>query len=202
MAFLGVILGPMFSAKTSSLIEQLELQAVLGRNILVVSPQMDNRCSDTLFTHSNGRSSPYSVLKLPGLLHVMKLPALANTHVVGVDEGQFFGDLIGGVRALLELGKIVWVAGLSGDIHQRALGDMLHLVPMADEVRCLRALCLQCCDGTPAPFTQRRVGNEGGAVVQIGANDVYEAVCRRHLRGSSSSLEKEREKERESKAQK
>ena len=39
---------------------------------------------------------------------------------------------------------------------------------------------MDCKDGTPGPFTKRIVQNED--LELVGGNDMYKAVCRRHLK--------------------
>lgn len=178
MAYLGVILGCMFSEKTTELVRQVGLEQVLGRRAMVAVPDLDTRVVDTLYTHSRGTNTGIRARRVP--CDALSQLDAAGVDVVGVDEAQFFTDLVPAVRALLAAGKVVWVAGLSGDFRQRAMGDILALIPMADNVLYLRALCLLCRDGTKASFTKRLDGTST-AVVEIGAADKYVAVCRKHV---------------------
>jgi thymidine kinase len=43
----------------------------------------------------------------------------------------------------------------------------------------LSALCMDCCNGTPGPFTKRIVQSD--ALELVGGMDMYKAVCRKHL---------------------
>lgn len=178
MAFLGVILGCMFSEKTTELMRQVGLERVLGGRAVVVVPDLDTRVTTHLYTHSQGTNTGVPVQRV-GATALTHLDT-ADVDVIGVDEAQFFADLVPAVRAFLAAGKVVWVAGLSGDYLQRPMGDLLALIPLADNVLYLRALCLLCRDGTKASFTKRLDG-ANHAVVDIGAADKYVAVCRRHL---------------------
>lgn len=176
MAYLGVILGCMFAEKTTELLRQVRLECLLGRSAVVVVPDLDTRCAATVYTHSGG--SAVAPTRVP---HTALASLDTAADVVAVDEAQFFTDLVPAVEALLTRGKTVWVAGLSGDYLQRPMGDVLRLVPLADNVVYLRALCLLCRDGTRASFTRRTDGCSD--VIDIGAADKYVAVCRRHLTG-------------------
>jgi thymidine kinase len=83
---------------------------------------------------------------------------------------------------MLRAGKTVWVCGLNGNWAQRRLGCMLDLIPFADDMQFMRALCMDCADGTLASFTCRRdMGANLKCDVDIGAYDKYIPVCRRHL---------------------
>ena len=53
---------------------------------------------------------------------------------------------------------------------------MHKLYPLCDSIIKLKALCLQCNDGTEAIFSKRIIDDKGQT--SIGAEDKYIAVCR------------------------
>ena len=75
--------------------------------------------------------------------------------------------------------KTIIVAGLDGDYKQEPFGDILKLIPHAERVKKLSALCLKCNDGTPASFTKRIISSKLQTLV--GSSESYIAVCRKHL---------------------
>jgi thymidine kinase len=176
MSFLGVIIGCMFAEKTSELLRQVRLETILGKSVTVVVPDIDTRITDVVYTHhgDNGGVSPVKVD------HLQLTSFALDTDVVAIDEGQFFADLVPAVTNLLSQGKTVWVAGLSGDFQQRPLGHILDLIPLADNVVYLRALCLLCKNGTRASFSKRLDAHNKNPV-DIGDCNKYVAVCRKHL---------------------
>jgi thymidine kinase len=94
--------------------------------------------------------------------------------VVGIDEGQFFPDLLHFVELWANLGKIVIVAALDGTFQRKPFGNVLSLVPLAESVTKLNSVCMMCY--ADAPFT-RRLTSETEVEV-IGGADKYIAVCR------------------------
>jgi thymidine kinase len=102
-----------------------------------------------------------------------------DADVVAVDEAQFFKGLRPFVERTLKHDKHVILTGLDGDFQQRVFGELLELIPLADDVTKLKALCMECLDGTLGPFSKRTVKNDEQELV--GECDVYRAVCRRHL---------------------
>jgi thymidine kinase len=102
-----------------------------------------------------------------------------NSNVIVVDEGQFFTDMRATVEKLLAMGKTVIIGGLDGDFRQMPFGELFTLIPLADKVIKLSAICMICRDGTLAPFTKRIV--TGTTQEMVGASDKYMAVCRKHL---------------------
>jgi len=171
-------MGGMFSEKSSELLRQVRLEQVLGRKAIVVVPDIDTRVDTHIYTHSQGTNTGVEAHPLPTTgLATLDIHAV---DVIAVDEAQFFTGLVTSVTLFLNAGKVVWVAGLNGDFRQRAMGDLLKLIPMADNVLYLRALCLLCNDKTKASFTKRLDSNNEN-VVDIGTADKYVAVCRKHL---------------------
>ena len=67
------------------------------------------------------------------------------------------------------------VAALDGTFQRQAFNRVLELVPLAEDVTKLTAVCTSC--RGPASFTTR-YGNET-AVEVIGGADKYTATCRR-----------------------
>jgi len=131
---LELILGPMYSGKTTTLLQHV------GANTLVVNHSFDTRTGNSIRSH-DGIEAP--AIKCT---HIRDLPRTYDT--VLVDEAQFFESLEG----VEDLAPHVVVAGLSGDFMRRPFGKILDLIPKADKITFLQAVCA--C-GAPARFTQR-----------------------------------------------
>jgi thymidine kinase len=174
---LSIIMGNMFSGKTSELIRRLKRLKVIGKNILVINSGKDVRSPDeVLKTHDNVKFNCHKVFDL---FDLVRLDAFENADIIAIDEAQFFPRLKKFVEFCLYHGKEVILAGLDADSFQRKFGELLDCVPLACEVTKLSALCMRCNNGTPGPFTKRTVDNK--ELELIGGSDMYEAVCRNHL---------------------
>ncbi len=68
---------------------------------------------------------------------------------------------------------MVIVAALDGTFERKPFGEVLSLIPHADDVSKLKAVCA--C-GKDAPFSHRTTKET--AVEVIGGGDKYEALCR------------------------
>jgi thymidine kinase len=100
--------------------------------------------------------------------------------VVIIDEGQFYGDLYAFVTKWADrLSVEIVVAGLDGDSNRAPFGDMLRLIPQAEELVRLSAFCSQCKNGTEAHFTKSLIRKE--EQVAIGGANIYLPVCRKHF---------------------
>ena len=80
-------------------------------------------------------------------------------------------------------GKIVIIAALDGTFQRKPFGRVHELIPIAESVTKLCAVCIVC--GDDAAFTQRTIDSE--QVELIGGNDIYRPVCRKcfHQAGKS-----------------
>ncbi|XP_066292720.1 thymidine kinase, cytosolic-like isoform X3 [Branchiostoma lanceolatum] len=108
--------------------------------------------------------------------------------VIGIDEGQFFPDVVPFCDEMANQGKTVIVAALDGTFQKKGFGDILNLVPLAESVIKLQAVCMSCYNH--ASYT-KRLGQETEVEV-IGGCEKYMAVCRDcHQLSPSKILHKE-----------
>tara|TARA_Y100000389_G_scaffold203186_1_gene250812 strand:- start:7771 stop:8271 length:501 start_codon:yes stop_codon:yes gene_type:complete len=166
-------MGNMFSGKTTEMIRRLKRYNVIGKRVVVINSQKDTRSpEEVLRTHDN---VTFRCIKTNDL-------TIVNTDecdVVALDEAQFFTGLKTFVEKELGAGKTILLAGLDGDYRQRTFGELLDCIPLANEVTKLAAMCMDCHDGTRGPFTKRIV--DSNQLELVGGDDMYKAVCRRHL---------------------
>lgn len=180
---LDLIAGPMFSSKTTTLLGRLFAEAAIGKKVLYINHSKDNRSEGDFSTHNPlyKEKPKHKSVEFVVLSSMLKIENPENYDVIGVDEGQFFKDLIQGVIYLVEeLDKHVIVAGLNGSHKRDKFGDVLELEPMSDTYTKLTAWCLECAKKklrVPAPFTHKISG--GGNLEEIGGIDKYIPVCRR-----------------------
>ncbi|GFY45855.1 thymidine kinase, cytosolic [Trichonephila inaurata madagascariensis] len=166
-----VIFGPMFSGKTTELIRRMRRYQIAKHNCLIVKYANDVRYdSNNIATHDRQCLSAVCATTLTDLKNMA-----CNYSVIGIDEGQFFPDTVSFAEEMANNGKIVIVAALDGTFQRKAFGDILQLVPLAESVIKLTAVCMLCFD--EASFT-KRIGLETEVEI-IGGTDKYMAVCRK-----------------------
>lgn len=182
---LRVVVGPMFAGKTSEIQSVVRRYGCLGRSVLVITADIDNRYQTSVaaIVNHDRAAIPARAVDVRGLAAVLEWPEFAAATAVVVDEAQFFIDcLIPFVREAVDRhGKHVVVVGLDGDAERRPFGDVLALIAHADSIEKKTALCRHCGDGTPAIFTRRFAPPAEAGQVAVGGADMYEPVCRRHF---------------------
>ena len=174
-AYLELILGPMFSGKTSRLLEIYKQCTFCNIPVAVINHSSDNRYDiNTVLSTHDQQKIPCFAFSL--LSEILSHPSIIEQQVVLINEGQFFPDLEPVVKTLLHQGKKIYIAGLDGDFQQKKFGAILDLIPLCDKVSKLHSLCSQCKDGTPGIFSMRLTKETQQTLV--GA-DNYIPVCRR-----------------------
>lgn len=173
--WIEIICGPMFSGKSEEIIKRLRRAQIAKRRVQIFKHGMDARYDATsIVSHSQ--------MSLPGLAvnDAEQILDLVDdrTELVAIDEGQFFGENIVAVtNKLANQGKRVIVAGLDLDYKGQPFGPMPQLMCCAEYVTKQLAICMSC--GEPANFTQRLT--KATEQVVVGADETYEARCRRHF---------------------
>ena len=177
----------MFSGKSTELARRIRRHKVANRQCLVVKYAADTRYEDEAGRREGGTDGA-ATLKGCVVTHdrqaLTAVPAktladvdnVAHAYdVIGIDEGQFFGDVVEYCEKWANEGKTVIVAALDGTFQRQAFNQVLGLVPLAEEVTKLSAVCTVCCE--KAAFT-KRIGSADTTVEIIGGADMYVATCR------------------------
>lgn len=174
-----VICGSMFSGKTEELIRLIRRSMHARKSVQVFKSSLDTRCNTTVIrTHDD---TQFNAIAVPDAvsLEAMLEPGV---QVVGIEEVQFLDEPIVDLCVRLADGGVsVIVAGLDQDFRGRPFTFMPRLMALAETVMKLHAICKVC--GEEASRTQRLVDGRPASwnepTILIGADDTYEARCRR-----------------------
>ena len=130
-----LIFGPMFSGKSTELHRRIRRHKIAGRSVLLIKYKDDTRyahiCgSNANVTHDHQTLPAHSAKELMGNMDNIA----HNYDVIGIDEGQFFGDVVAFCDRWANKGKVVICAALDGTYEREMFNDILKLVPMAESV--------------------------------------------------------------------
>lgn len=179
---LDIVVGPMFSGKSTYALSYIRRQQAIGKNVLVVKPNIDNRYSQEsiLITH-NQEKTPCVLWDIE--VDIYPTEKMKQSDCIVLEEAQFFRGLSNFIEWFLQAHKKdILIVGLDGDAHQHTFGEILHCIPWATTITKLNALCCRCRDGTLAPYTKKKRGDVHEQV-DVGGAEKYESVCLRHLVG-------------------
>ena len=166
-----LILGPMFSGKTTELHRRLRRQEYAHRKVLLVKSVRDSRYTQNHAVNSTHDKNTFRALAVNELREVGE--RVRDVDVVGIDEGQFFHDIAEFSERLANEGKVVVVAALNGTFQKEHFGNVHLLYPKAESIDKLTAVC-NC--GNEAHFTKRF--SESKEIIEVGGAEKYKAVCR------------------------
>ena len=179
--YLGIYLGPMFSGKTTKLIQLHKIRTYIGKEVIVINYIADTRYSDVML-------STHDRIMIPCILiHDLKdawenpentyYNKIHSADTILINEGQFFKGLFDTVLEMVEKEKKdVHICGLDGDFKRNPFGEILQLIPYCDHVEKLTSLCACCKDGTPGLFSHRITSENEQIVV---GTDNYKPLCRK-----------------------
>lgn len=168
---LDLILGSMFSGKTTRLIELYHEFKNKNINVVAINFADDTRYHDTMLSTHDNVMIP--CIQCHNLNEIIDNENIKNSSVVLINEGQFFQDIFEASVKLVETyHKHVVICGLDGDFKRIKFGRICDLIPLCDSIIKLQAKC-NC--GKDAIFSHR-VTNELAQVV-IGSSN-YIPLCR------------------------
>lgn len=187
-AYLELITGPMFSGKTSKLLEIYKQCNFCNIPVAVINHSADTRYDDAMLSSHDKFMIPcIQTEKIENIWFYKNLDETYNSHigsnhlqlrnadVILINEGQFFDDLYDCVVDMLKENKKVYVSGLDGDFERKKFGQILDLLPLCDKVTKLTSLCSLCKNGEAGIFSMRL--SKDKMQMLIGSNN-YIPVCR------------------------
>lgn len=175
------IIGPMYSEKTSDLISRIRRAAYADQAGVIIKCKRDTRyeAGEVIAAHSElrQRSSPGGPAMAPIRVVVAERlsDVLVTEPVVGVDEGQFFPDLIEQCELWAAQGRRVIFAALDASFAREPFGDVCVFLARCESVVKNHGTCMMC-RGRDSAFTKRLGPSK--ELIEIGGRESYIAVCR------------------------
>jgi thymidine kinase len=187
--YLELIIGPMFSGKTSEILQIYKQCKFCNIPVSIINHTIDKRYHDTMVSSHDKIMAPcFQANKLNDIWTNSGFIESGNnsdnyahnllrtSDVILINEGQFFPDLYEVVSDMLDNNKKIYICGLDGDFERKKFGTIIDLIPLCDKVRKLTSLCSLCKDGTPGIFSMRLTAETEQTVV---GSDNYIPVCRK-----------------------
>lgn len=176
MAYLEIIVGPMFSGKTKKLISTYN-SLKNTESIIAINHSLDTRYGDNVICSHDKESIPS--LMINNLFDSWFNEEDENYEIIHksdyilINEAQFFSQLYVTVKNMLENNKKIFIYGLDGDYLCKEFGEILKLIPLSSKIEKLSGICKMC--GGNSIFTHRLTKDD--SQVSVGNNN-YIPVCR------------------------
>ena len=184
--YLELIIGPMWSGKTSKLLDLYRQMTFCEIPTMVINYSHDTRYSETqLSTHDQRKIDCIMALQLKEIADITSISreyttsetdAFSKSEVILINEGQFFSDVVEWTEQAVDVyHKKVYICGLDGDFERKPFGNWLDLIPICDKVSKLNSYCGNC-KKFPAIFTYRKTKDQHQTLI---GSDEYLPVCRK-----------------------
>ncbi len=194
--YLEIIVGPMFSGKTTHIIQLYKKMSAEGKKVSVI-----NYLDDTIYhasmlsTHDKvmipciqtknirdvwdtnlDLTSSWSMTDKEMNTAPEGFSGLKSADIILINEGQFFQDLQECVLEMVNVyKKHVSICGLDGDFQQQKFGQLLDLIPHCNRIEKLTTYCSVCKTGV-AIFSKRLSPEKEQLVI---GSENYIPVCRK-----------------------
>ena len=187
MAKLYFYYSSMNAGKSTNLLQSSYNYKERGMNTLVLAPRLDDRYGEGRVTSRIGIESEATTFGSDTDLYALVADASneEQLHCVLIDEAQFLTRdqvfQVGEVTDLLNIPVLAY--GLRTDFQGEPFEGSKYLLAWSDTLKEIKAIC-HC--GTKATMVVRldETGTaiRDGAQVEIGGNDRYVSMCRRHFK--------------------
>ena len=139
---LSIYVGPMFSGKTTTLINMYNVNK--SNHKIIIDYNIDDLNNDT-----HGVLESHDGIKLPCIKCRNFASQEFNEKIndasfIYINEAQFFPDLFQFVSYMLSMNKTIYIYGLDGDYKQNKIGHILDLIPLCDHIHKLKGKCFTC----------------------------------------------------------
>ena len=189
MAKLYFYYSAMNAGKTTNLLQSRHNYAERGMNTLVIKPRIDSRSGENCVRSRIGLEA--EAVDVDPSINLLDLVQNASEgqriHCVLVDEAQFLSaDQVDQLSEVVDALNIPVLAyGLRTDFLGALFKGSRQLLALADELREIKTVC-HC--GRKATMVVRFDGEgqpmHSGDQIQIGGNETYVSMCRRHFKES------------------
>lgn len=178
MGKITLIIGCMFSGKSTEIIKIYNKCKTEENNILLINHKIDTRYGQNVMSSHNNIQLP--CLTCSELTKIVGTKMYNNADMIMIDEAQFFPDLFDFATNAADIhNKELFIAGLDGDYKRKPFGDISKLISYCDNIIKLKSYCKYCnSKNKNAIFTKRIVDSDQQFLV--GGSESYIPVCRKH----------------------
>ena len=178
MEKITLIIGSMFSGKTTECLRLLDNKRIAKKKCLIIKYSRDTRYDDEFITtHSQYQYNKTNIKHFETITTDDVDNIIDDGYqVVFIDEGQFFKDIHLMCDDLANNGVEVLVSALDGDYKQEPFGDIPKLIAISEKVIKLSGVCMFCND-KKGSFTVRTIKSDEHEL--IGGEEMYKSACRK-----------------------
>ena len=179
---LKLYVGPMFSGKSTKLLQQVERYKYAKKEVICFKPAMDNRYTKEgmIVTHSGMQVPCVLVNTGKDVVDYFSNKSLPNA--IAVDEAFMIDNVSDACLHFFYNSRIdVIVSTLDMSSSLTQFEEVSRLMSHATHVKKCKAVCTVC--GQDASYTMRKEEFNDTSLIHVGGDDIYEARCLKHHSG-------------------
>lgn len=169
---INLILGCMFSGKTSELVRRYNRHTIGGRKCIMIKYKNDTRYDDeAVVTHDK--------IKIKAFVceYLYEADDFINKYdVICIDELQFYKDAHIICDSWANKGKIIEACGLNGTFNRTPFPVISNIIPLAENITFLKAVCKE--NSNDAVYSHINIDVHDNSTEIIGGDEKYDAVDR------------------------
>lgn len=176
---LVLILGPMYSGKTTLMFDKVKRYHMRGLKCVLVKPMKDKRYTNdgTVSTHDGTKMKGLNISSL------LEIENIDKYDVIGIEEAHLFDncDLSQQLKTIEDKYKnknfVFFISTLNGTFNQKPLEQTSKLLPLATEIIHLTSVCYnyKTCGNDKAGYTKKIVNSN--KEIEVGGEDMYLPTC-------------------------
>ena len=125
-----IIVGSMYSGKSSALSTIISRYDHTNKKTMLIVSDIDIREEDSVISTHSSIIKNKPAIKCKYLMNLIDTDDFVNADVIGIDECQFFSDLLDFVKYVDKLdNKILIISGLDGNFNREPFGQVLECIP-------------------------------------------------------------------------
>lgn len=181
--FFNVYIGPMFGAKTTRLLTDIDRLKYKGRKVIAFKPNVDKRyAEDKITSHNNGSIKACCIDDANDIFNVIESFKLDGTSIdtIAVDEAFMIKRIDSVLVSLYKQGYNIIVASIQMDTKEKPFENIKNILPWATKIEICPAVCTMC--NEDAYFTEALFDIENATQEEkIGGKSMYEPRCAKHF---------------------
>ena len=181
--FFNIYIGPMFGAKTTRLLADVDRQKYKGRKVVAFKPDIDKRyAEDKISSHNNGAIEAYCINDAEEIISFISQYEETKDkkiNTIAIDEAFMINQIDKVLIKCFSLGYNIIVASIQMDANEKPFDNIKNMLPFATKIEVCPAVCTKC--DQDAYYTKALFDIENATQEEkIGAKDMYEPRCYTH----------------------
>lgn len=176
---LKLYVGPMFSGKSTKLLEQVERYKYAKKSVVCFKPIMDNRYTQEGMIVTHGGLQVPCVLVSNGTDILQYFENREFPDAIAIDEAFMIDGVAQACLNIFYSKRIdILISTLDMSSSLREFEEVSKLLGHATNIKKCKAVCTTC--GEDASYTMRKEEYSNTSLIHVGGNDIYEARCLKH----------------------